>query len=99
MLSEFYRKNYMSYIRGLMRPLKEGGPIMPLSSSNLINGKMRFPCGKTSLPCVQADYARLNFTTGKRHRLRLVNMGSNAVQKFSIDGHTLEVISNDFMPM
>jgi FtsP/CotA-like multicopper oxidase with cupredoxin domain len=28
-----------------------------------------------------------------------VNTGSNAVQKFAIDGHVMQVISNDFMPV
>jgi hypothetical protein len=99
MLSDWYRNDYMTNIRGLMRPVSEGGPINPLTNSNLINGKMRFPCSKTNLQCTTADYSTFNFTSGKNHLLRLVNTGSNAVQKFAIDGHIMQVISNDFMPV
>lgn len=99
MLSDWYRNDYMTNIRGLMRPVEEGGPINPLVNSNLINGKMRFPCDKTRLSCVTADYSSFKFTSGKNHLLRLVNTGSNAVQKFAIDGHTMQVIANDFMPV
>jgi len=86
MLSDWYRNDYMTNIRGLMRPISEGGPINPLTNSNLINGKMRFPCSKTNLKCDTADYSTFKFTSGKNHLLRLVNTGSNAVQKFAIDG-------------
>lgn len=99
MLSDWYRNDYMTNIRGLMRPVSDGGPINPLTNSNLINGKMRFPCEKTTLPCTTADYSVFKFTSGKNHLLRLVNTGSNAVQKFAIDGHTMQVIANDFMPV
>lgn len=99
MLNDWYRDDYMTSIRGLMNPLSQGGPKLPLANSNLINGKMRYPCSKANVPCVTADYARFNFTVGKNHRLRLINTGSNAVQKFSIDGHKMQVIANDFMPI
>lgn len=99
MLNDWYRDDYMTSIRGLMNSLSQGGPKLPLAASNLINGKMRYPCSKANVPCVTADYARFNFTVGKNHRLRLINTGSNAVQKFSIDGHQMRVIANDFMPV
>jgi FtsP/CotA-like multicopper oxidase with cupredoxin domain len=99
MLSDWYRDDYMTSIQGLLRPAAQGGPINPLTNSSLINGKMRFPCEKTSLECATADYSVFKFTSGKNHLLRLMNIGSNAVQKFSIDGHTMQVIANDFMPL
>jgi FtsP/CotA-like multicopper oxidase with cupredoxin domain len=99
MLSDWYRNDYMTNIRGLLRPVSEGGPIEPLANSNLINGKMRFPCEKTNLDCKTADYSTFTFISGRNHLLRLVNTGSNAIQKFAIDGHTMLVISNDFMPI
>ena len=99
MLSDWYRNDYLTNVKGLMRPISEGGPINPLTNSNLINGKMRFPCSKTNLPCETASYSTFQFTSGKNHLLRLVNTGSNAVQKFAIDGHVMQVISNDFMPV
>lgn len=99
MLSDWYRDDYMTNIRGLMKPVSEGGPINPLTNSNLINGKMRFDCSKTNLPCETAIYSTFAFTSGHNHLLRLVNTGSNAVQKFAIDGHVMQVISNDYMPI
>lgn len=99
MLSDWYRNDYMTNIRGLTRPVSEGGLINPLTNINLINGKMRFPCEKTTLPCTTADYSVFKFTSGKNHLLRLVNTSSNAVKKFAIDGHTMQVIANDFMPV
>ena len=99
MLNDWYRDDYMTSIRGLMNPLSLGGPKLPLANSNLINGKMRYPCSKANVPCVTTDYARFNFNVGKDHRLRLINTGSNTVQKFSIDGHVMRVIANDFMPV
>ncbi|GAB7326250.1 hypothetical protein MBLNU13_g10234t2 [Cladosporium sp. NU13] len=99
MLSDWYRNDYMTNIRGLMRLVSQGGPIDPLTNSNLINGKMRFPYEKTILSCTTADYSVFKFTSGKNHLLRLINTGSNAVQKFAIDGHTMQVIANDFMPV
>lgn len=33
------------------------------------------------------------------HRLRLINAGAEGTQKFSIDGHTMTVIANDFVPI
>lgn len=99
MLSDWYRNDYQTNNRGLMRPVSQGGLINPLVNSNLINGKMRFPCDKTKLSCTTADYSVFKFTSGKNHLLRLMNTGSNAVQKFSIDGHAMQVIANDFMPV
>jgi len=37
------------------------------------------------------------FTQGKVHRLRLINGGAAALQHFSIDGHNMTVIANDFV--
>jgi FtsP/CotA-like multicopper oxidase with cupredoxin domain len=39
------------------------------------------------------------FTAGKKHRIRLINAGAEAIEKFSIDGHTMTVIANDFVPV
>ncbi|KAL9048731.1 MAG: hypothetical protein Q9162_007571 [Coniocarpon cinnabarinum] len=98
-LNEWYRQNFAYYVQRYMNPLSKGGPALPLASSNLINGKMRFPCSKAKTPCTAADYAKFNFTSGRTHRLRLVNTGAGAIQKFSIDNHVMTVIANDFMPI
>ncbi|TKA76262.1 hypothetical protein B0A55_01840 [Friedmanniomyces simplex] len=99
MLMEWYRNNYKANVKGLMNPIAKGGPALPTANSNLINGKMRFDCSQTKLKCDTASYAAFNFTSGKNHRLRLMNIGSGAVQKFSIDNHVMQVISNDYMPI
>jgi FtsP/CotA-like multicopper oxidase with cupredoxin domain len=36
---------------------------------------------------------------GKTHRIRLVNVGADGIQRFAIDGHRMTVISNDFVPV
>lgn len=64
----------------------------------MINGKNNYDCSLTSLPCVSnAGLASFNFTAGKTHRLRLINPGAAGTQKFSIDGHTMTIIANDFV--
>ena len=45
------------------------------------------------------DLASFQFQEGKTHRLRIANVGAAAFQYFSIDGHELEVITNDFLPI
>ncbi|KAL9118846.1 MAG: hypothetical protein Q9187_004603 [Circinaria calcarea] len=46
-----------------------------------------------------AGISKFNFTTGKAHRLRLINAGGSATQKFTIDNHEMIVIANDFVPV
>jgi FtsP/CotA-like multicopper oxidase with cupredoxin domain len=33
------------------------------------------------------------------HRLRLINAGAEGIQHFSLDGHNMTVIANDFVPI
>ena len=52
-----------------------------------------------SKPCTPgAGLAKFNFQTGKTHRLRLINTGSEGSQQFSIDNHSMTVIAEDFVP-
>lgn len=46
-----------------------------------------------------AGMSKFRFKKGKVHRLRLINAGAEGLQRFSIDGHTLTVIANDFVPV
>lgn len=46
-----------------------------------------------------AGLAKFKFQTGKKHRLRLINAGAAGNQAFSIDGHIMTVIANDFVPI
>jgi FtsP/CotA-like multicopper oxidase with cupredoxin domain len=49
--------------------------------------------------CTLAGLAQFQFTSGKKHLLRLVNTGAELFTLFSIDNHTLTVIANDFTPI
>jgi len=74
----------------------------PRSDNNLINGKMNYDCSvpSTSSTCTSnAGLSKFKFQTGKLHRLRLINAGSEGIQRFTIDNHTMTVIANDFVPV
>ncbi|KAK3951656.1 multicopper oxidase-domain-containing protein [Pseudoneurospora amorphoporcata] len=102
MLSDWYHRPYFDLIKDMLAP--GGSPRVP-SDNNLINGKMNFDCAAAAAagdktPCTpNAGIAKFKFQTGKTHRLRLVNSGADGVQRFSIDGHTMTVIANDFVPV
>lgn len=55
------------------------------------------PKGTSCTP--NAGISKFKFTTGKTHRLRLINAGADAVLKFAIDNHTMTVMANDFVPV
>ena len=67
-----------------------------------MNGKNSFNCsaapsGSKCQP--NAPLSKFRFQSGKTYKLRLINSGAAAVQRFSIDGHKLQVITNDFTPI
>lgn len=96
MLTDWYHDYYYTLVEQTMSPVSANVPIAQ-SNNNLINGKMNYPCAKTTLPCTpNAGLSTFNFVSGKKYRLRLINSGAEAVQKFSIDNHTMTVIANDF---
>ena len=77
---------------------------MPLSDNNLINGRNPYDCSKRApgdtTPCVNnTPHSIFKLTAGKKHRLRLINAGAESVTKFSLDGHNMTVIANDFVPI
>ncbi|KAJ9423222.1 multicopper oxidase-domain-containing protein [Fusarium oxysporum] len=83
MLSDWYHKEYFDLVEEIMKP---GG-----------NGFVA-PGDKT--PCKSnAGISKFRFKRGKVHRLRLINPSAEAIQRFSIDGHTMKVIANDFVPV
>jgi len=105
LLSDYYHRDYFSVVEQVMQvvPIVGGQPnipaIIPLSDNNLINGMNDFDCSTITdgTPCTpNAPLAEFKFEPGKIHRLRLINAGSEGIQKFSIDGHELLVIANDF---
>lgn len=103
-LTDYYPSEYFEIVKSVVKPLAEGGNPAPASDNNLINGKMNFDCstvakGDTTKCTSNAGLSKFKFTTGKTHRLRLINAGAEGLQRFSIDGHTMTVIANDFVPI
>jgi FtsP/CotA-like multicopper oxidase with cupredoxin domain len=77
----------------------------PNSDNNLIQGRNNYNCsiaaanGDKTKCSNNAGITNFRFSPGKVHRLRLINAGAEGMQKFSIDGHNLTVIANDFVPI
>lgn len=98
LLTDYFHRGYFDIVQDI-----EGTDLSlarPASDNNLINGKMNFDCSNNTLggTCTDgAGLSKFNFTSGKSHRLRLVNAGVQGIQKFSIDNHTMTVIANDFI--
>ena len=100
LLTDYYHKPYFDLVEEVMGT--NLSLIAPRSVNNLINGKMDYNCSLVTdgTPCTNnAGLSKFKFTTGKKHRLRLINAGSEAIQRFSIDEHTMTVIANDFVPI
>ena len=97
-LSDWYHKDYETLVAQTMAP--SASPPLLSSDSNLINGKMNYDCSQAPLgsKCTNnAGVSKFNFTAGRTHRLRLINAGAEGYQQFSIDGHEMTVIANDFV--
>ena len=100
LLTDYYHESYYEIVEEIMGT--DLTKVAPRSVNNLINGKMDFNCSLVTdgTPCTDnAGLSKFQFTTGKKHRLRLINAGAEGIQKFSVDGHTLTVIANDFVPI
>lgn len=98
-LTDWYHDSYFDILQSVMGPEKN---TQPPSDNNLINGKGNFDCstvspGDNSKCTKNAGLSKFKFTAGKTHRLRLINAGSEGIQRFSIDGHTMTVIANDYV--
>ena len=105
-LNDYYHKDYFTLLEGVIgTDLANENAVRPPSDNNLINGKMDFACGigagnGTTGSCINnSGLSRFSFTSGKKHRMRLINSGIQAIQKFSIDNHNMTVIANDFIPV
>ena len=100
MLTDYYHPQYYDLVEDVMGT--NPALFTPRSDNNLINGKMNYNCSLVTdgTPCQDnAGLSRFRFAPGKKHRLRLINAGAEGLQKFSIDGHTLNVMANDFVPI
>lgn len=99
MLSDWFHEDYWWLVNVTMLPNGFGSAGFFAADSILINGKMNYNCSLTTLPCTDnAGVSKFQFESGKKHRLRLINSGSEPIMKFSIDGHKLTVIAIDFVP-
>lgn len=92
-LSDYIHESYYKELQEVF----EIPPAFPNIDNNLINGK---GCPLSANGCASlSGLEKFFFTPGKTHRLRLINAGGAANQKFSIDSHTMVVIANDFVPV
>lgn len=97
MIGDWYHTDYETLVNQTMNA---GPNPPPFSNNNLINGKNNYPCANTTAPCTpNAGISKFQFQSGKKHLLRLINPSAEGIEKFSIDGHTLTVISLDFVPV
>lgn len=101
LLSDWFHDYYVNLIEDIFYATETCDPHCPPMSNNmLINGKNNYQCNNTQLECTpNAGQAQFKFQTGKKHRLRLINHGAEAVIFFSIDGYKMTVIANDFVPV
>ena len=95
---------YRDVLDVLLKDVYKGGNPAPNSDNNLINGKMNFDCSTVAqgdkTPCTNnAGLSKFKFKSGKTYRLRLINAGAEGIQRFSIDGHNMTIIANDFVPI
>ncbi|KAI1873892.1 uncharacterized protein JN550_003161 [Neoarthrinium moseri] len=101
LVGDWWHHDYFDVVSNIMAPNFAG---RSFSDSNLINGKNNFNCSSKpendTTPCTDnAGVAKFNFQSGKTHRLRFINSGSQGIERISIDGHTMTVIANDFVPI
>ena len=79
------------------------------SDNTLINGRNPFNCSTKPAngsvapppaPCTDgAPYSKFRVQSGKTYKLRLINNGAGSNMYFSIDGHALTIVSNDFVDL
>ncbi|KUJ13615.1 uncharacterized protein LY89DRAFT_709299 [Mollisia scopiformis] len=101
-VTDYYHQDYFSIVEDLFS--SDFGVVAVPGDNSFINGRNPFNCSTKAIndttPCFNnAPRSKFKFTAGKKHRLRLINAGASALQKFSIDGHNLTIIANDFTPV
>jgi FtsP/CotA-like multicopper oxidase with cupredoxin domain len=101
-LGDYYHRDYFDVLEDVAGPSQDFTVYVPASDNSLINGKNNYNCSMATRnnTCISnAGLSKFRFTSGKSHRLRLINAGAAALVHFSIDGHSLQVIANDFTPL
>ncbi|KAF3761909.1 hypothetical protein M406DRAFT_266287 [Cryphonectria parasitica EP155] len=104
MVGDYYHSEYHDVVAAAASNTTDFNIYVPWSDNSLINGKNNYNCSSnTSAPAApcndEAGLAQFQFQPGKTHRLRLMNIGAAALVHFSIDGHKMQVIANDFEPL
>ncbi|KAK2044692.1 multicopper oxidase [Colletotrichum somersetense] len=101
-LSDYYHYPYEKIALDAISTSNDTNVYAPKSNNHLINGKNSYNCSlaPAKTRCTSnAERASLRFKSGKVHKLRLINTSVEAMQIFSIDGHTLTVTTMDFVPV
>jgi hypothetical protein len=106
MLNDWYHADYTDTVADAVGPSQNISIYAPWADNNLINGRNTpYDCSLsqqstgTCDPSTALPRAQYLFQMGKTHRLRLMNTGAAALMHFSIDGHNMQVIANDFVPV
>jgi FtsP/CotA-like multicopper oxidase with cupredoxin domain len=98
MMTDWYHEAYYGLVQQSLAENNAGN--LPVSNNNLINGRNNYACDGTNPSCIRiSGLSQFRFHSGKSMRLRLINHGAQAGQKFSIDNHNFTVIANDFVPI
>lgn len=98
--SDWYHNTSESIVAAQEAPFPNNPAGIPIPDNNLINGKNNFDCSLEADParrvgCISnAGISTFNFTKGKVHRLRLINAGGEALQRFTIDNHNITIVAN-----
>ncbi|KAI0602878.1 multicopper oxidase [Biscogniauxia sp. FL1348] len=102
MLGDYYHSEYHDVVTAAASNSTDFNVYVPWSDNSLINGKNNYNCSmapENSTCFSHAGLSQFRFQPGKTHRLRLMNTGAAALVHFSIDGHKMQVIANDFEPI
>lgn len=82
---------YYATVNSLASVTEHRNGLPSVADNGLINGTMTSKYG--------GSYALTTLTPGKKHRLRLINTSVDNHFMVSLDGHQLQVITSDFVPI
>jgi FtsP/CotA-like multicopper oxidase with cupredoxin domain len=86
----YYATAFETSMQSMISLQSGGGP--PKANNILINGTNKNINGGGA-------YNKVTITKGKRYRLRLINMSVDQYMRVSLDGHTMRVMTSDFVPI